>query len=131
MKRVKRFVGILGKSILIFIAMICLYLCTAFCCSRIDIEKEHGHAEEVEIFILSNGVHTDIVMPASNAHLDWSTFFPTQNTWSKENGYPFISLGWGDKGFYLETPTWADLKTSTALKAASILPVASPVLLLM
>ena len=31
----------------------------------------------------------------------------------------FVGLGWGDKGFYLETPTWADLKTSTALKAVS------------
>jgi uncharacterized protein (TIGR02117 family) len=29
----------------------------------------------------------------------------------------FIALGWGDKGFYLETPTWNDLKFSTAFKA--------------
>lgn len=27
-------------------------------------------------------------------------------------------MGWGDKGFYLETPTWADLKVSTAVRAA-------------
>lgn len=29
----------------------------------------------------------------------------------------FVGFGWGDKGFYLETPTWADLKCSTAFKA--------------
>jgi uncharacterized protein (TIGR02117 family) len=28
-----------------------------------------------------------------------------------------ISFGWGDKGFYLNTPTWADLKFSTAFNA--------------
>ena len=28
-----------------------------------------------------------------------------------------ISIGWGDKGFYLDTPTWAELKLSTALIA--------------
>ncbi len=27
-------------------------------------------------------------------------------------------MGWGDKGFYLETPQWKDLKTSVAFKAA-------------
>lgn len=30
----------------------------------------------------------------------------------------FIAFGWGDKGFYLDTPEWSDLKASTALKAA-------------
>ena len=30
----------------------------------------------------------------------------------------YIAFGWGDKGFYLETPTWDDLKFSTAFKAA-------------
>jgi uncharacterized protein (TIGR02117 family) len=27
-------------------------------------------------------------------------------------------MGWGDKGFYIDTPTWEDLKASTAFKAA-------------
>lgn len=28
-------------------------------------------------------------------------------------------MGWGDKGFYLETPTWAELKASVAFKAVT------------
>jgi len=32
--------------------------------------------------------------------------------------YKYIAIGWGDKGFYLNTPTWDDLTVSTALKAA-------------
>jgi len=28
-----------------------------------------------------------------------------------------MAIGWGDRGFYLETPTWDDLKLSTALNA--------------
>ena len=28
-----------------------------------------------------------------------------------------VSFGWGDKGFYLNTPTWADLTAYTAIKA--------------
>lgn len=29
----------------------------------------------------------------------------------------YLAIGWGDKRFYLETPTWADLKFKTAFKA--------------
>lgn len=118
MAKLKRILILISKSVLIFIGLLATYLLIAFCCSRIEVAREEGHPEEVEIFILTNGVHTDIVMPVANAYIDWSTYFPTQNTRSKENGYQYLSLGWGDKGFYLETPTWADLKTSVALKAA-------------
>ena len=118
MKRVKKISLALGKSLLIFLALVCLYLIAAYCCSRIEVAREEGHPEEVEIFILTNGVHTDIVMPVSNTHIDWSAYFPTQNTRAKASDNKYISLGWGDKGFYLETPTWADLKASVALKAA-------------
>ena len=33
------------------------------------------------------------------------------------DGATHYAIGWGDRGFYLETPTWADLKASTALAA--------------
>lgn len=29
----------------------------------------------------------------------------------------YLGFGWGDKEFYLETPTWADLKFKTAIQA--------------
>ena len=32
-------------------------------------------------------------------------------------GYSYLAFGWGDKGFYLDTPTWAELKASTAINA--------------
>lgn len=95
-----------------------IYLLVAYCCSRIEVAKEDGHPEDVEIFILSNGVHTDIVMPTRYGATDWSGVFPVEHTRSGTGEYTYVSLGWGDKGFYLETPTWADLKASVAFKAA-------------
>lgn len=73
---------------------------------------------DVSIYLLSNGVHTDFVLPTVNKQKDWThTFDPahTQNGHAKD----YVAIGWGDKGFYLNTPTWADLKASTALKAVS------------
>jgi uncharacterized protein (TIGR02117 family) len=48
---------------------------------------------------------------------DWSQRILYKNTRSGDTTFSYIAFGWGDKGFYLETPTWADLKTRTAFKA--------------
>lgn len=80
--------------------------------------KEDGQKKEIPIYIYTNGVHTDIVMPVKNDLQDWSLKIPFADTRSKRTDYNYIGIGWGDKGFYLDTPTWADLKFSTAVKAA-------------
>ncbi|PKF74914.1 TIGR02117 family protein [Chryseobacterium sp. PMSZPI] len=80
--------------------------------------KDDGQKKEIPIYIFTNGVHTDIVMPVKTDLKDWSLSIPFANTKSKRTDYNYIGIGWGDKGFYLETPTWADLKFSTAVKAA-------------
>jgi uncharacterized protein (TIGR02117 family) len=74
-------------------------------------------AKDLSIFILSNGVHTDIVVPVKNNIMDWRKIAPFENTDSKDTTFQYAAFGWGDKGFYLETPEWSDLKASTALKA--------------
>jgi uncharacterized protein (TIGR02117 family) len=74
---------------------------------------------KVEIFILSNGVHTDIVVPVKNDSYDWSKQIKFEHTKAKDSTAKYLAIGWGDRGFYLETPTWADLKVSTALKATT------------
>ncbi|QQR87654.1 MAG: TIGR02117 family protein [Flavobacteriales bacterium] len=70
------------------------------------------------IYLHSNGVHTDIVLPVRTETKDWSRTFPFANTSSGDSTFTHIGIGWGDKGFYLETKEWADLKASTAVKAA-------------
>src|SRR6186713_926771 len=112
----------LFKYFVAFIFAICslliVYLIADFGLSRITIEGEADSRNEVEIFIKSNGVHTDIIVPVKTAQMDWSKEIRFINTIANDSTMPFLGIGWGDKGFYLETPTWADLKFSTALKAA-------------
>lgn len=73
--------------------------------------------DQITAYILTNGVHTDIVVPVKSETIDWSTFVPFSHTKSKKE-YKYIAFGWGDKGFYLDTPEWKDLKFSTAFNAA-------------
>jgi uncharacterized protein (TIGR02117 family) len=115
----KKALKILLKSILFFLGFVLLYIATAFVLSKITVDKEPDTKPEVQIFILTNGVHTDIVMPVKNDQIDWSQQVQFKNTKAADSTYNYIAMGWGDKGFYLETPDWSDLRASVALKAAT------------
>ena len=108
-----------GYCIAGFIAFILLYLLTAYCLSRLTVNKEPGQSGDMAIYIKTNGVHTDIVVPIKNELADWSKEIRFANTHLPDtSNMKWLAMGWGDKGFYLQTPTWADLKFSTAFKAA-------------
>lgn len=107
------------KTLGFIIGIIVLYAVLGYLLPFIEVSaKDDGEQKEIPIYIYTNGVHTDIVMPVKNELHDWSTKIPFANTTSKKTDYNFVGIGWGDKGFYLDTPTWADLKFSTAVKAA-------------
>ncbi|MBR9998000.1 MAG: TIGR02117 family protein [Cyclobacteriaceae bacterium] len=73
-----------------------------------------------DIFIRSNGVHTDFVLPMVNDHMDWRSYFDPADFGRKMQFAPYIAFGWGDRGFYLNTPEWSDLTPGTAIKAMFI-----------
>jgi len=108
----------MGIAILSLILFVGLYLLAAFSLSRMSVAKEAGESDDIRMYILTNGVHTDLVVPICTQYIDWSKKLPFENTTGKDSSAQLIAFGWGDKGFYLETPTWNDLKFSTAFKAA-------------
>ncbi|QKJ33057.1 TIGR02117 family protein [Mucilaginibacter mali] len=101
------------------LAFIILYLCSTYILSHISTNKEDNVTADVPIYILTNGVHTDIVVPVKYGQTNWSHEIKFSNTISKDTTATLIAFGWGDKGFYLNTPTWAQLKFSVAFKAAT------------
>jgi uncharacterized protein (TIGR02117 family) len=115
MKRVVKLLLKTLASVLIFLA---LYFSFAYLLSRISVDKEETANADISIYILSNGVHTDIVVPAKNDLCNWHELVKPEHTLSPDSTANLLAFGWGDKGFYLETPTWDDLKFSTAFKAA-------------
>jgi len=73
--------------------------------------------QQVEIFITSNGVHTDLVVPVVTPYIDWRSKLPLHHFPSVDSSYQYISFGWGDRRFYMETPEWSDLRLGVALSA--------------
>lgn len=66
---------------------------------------------EFEIYISSNGVHTNMIVPLKSGTNDWNEFLKTDKSCN------YLAFGWGDKEFYMNTPEWSDLKAGTAFKA--------------
>lgn len=116
MKRfLKILINYLKWPISIFFLMIASYLVMAFVFSIIPVNRKAVSKYEIDIFIKSNGVHLDIILPLRNDIKDWST-----DVWIDHNiihQANFISFGWGDKLFYLNTPEWSDLTFRTAFIA--------------
>ena len=114
----KKIFRILLKTLGFLVLFIVVYLLAVVLLPMIPVNKEKQKPnDQITVYILTNGVHTDIVVPVKSEAIDWSTFIPFTDTKSKKE-FKYIAFGWGDKGFYLDTPTWADLKFSTAFKAA-------------
>ncbi len=74
-------------------------------------------APAVQAWVLSNGVHTDLVFPIRSAAIDWTHLFPFAHFRAVPADAEFVAIGWGDREFYLHTPTWADLTLARALGA--------------
>lgn len=71
----------------------------------------------ISIYVQSNGVHTDFTLPVKHPIKDWTKQIAISSFTDKPVDFEYISFGWGDRGFYLETPTWADLRASVAFNA--------------
>ncbi len=104
--------GLFAVPLLYFAAALCLGLIPANAAWR---QAESG----VAIFVRTNGVHTWILMPKTNAYMDWRPFIPGRDVrdprWDAAN---YAAFGYGEREVYLNTPTWGDLSIATAVRAA-------------
>jgi uncharacterized protein (TIGR02117 family) len=75
--------------------------------------------EGVTIFVRTNGVHTWLLLPKVTGEMDWRPLLPGEHLadrgWGAGN---HVALGYGNRTFYLETPTWGDLSMKNAFLAA-------------
>ena len=117
-KQVKKLLKVIMYTVLSLIGFVAVYLIAAFTIPAISVPAEAGSNKNITIYILTNGVHTDIVVPLKTADKDWSREISFNNVIRPDTNAKLVAFGWGDKGFYLNTPTWAQLKFSIAFKAA-------------
>jgi uncharacterized protein (TIGR02117 family) len=116
---IRRVARLLGIGLLVLVVAVLLYLATAWQLAQVVLNEKFPAADPgIPVYLLSNGVHTDLVLPLANAQRDWHDLVDPTHALRPDSLARWVAFGWGDKGFYLNTPTWADLTASTALKAA-------------
>ncbi|MCA9197202.1 MAG: TIGR02117 family protein [Planctomycetales bacterium] len=114
LKRCLRWIHRTGKwALFALVGVVLVYLVGLIPVNLDFVPAQQG----VPIHVLSNSVHADIVVPIVTDDLDWRTVLPMDQFPDDIRDATHVAFGWGDKGFYLETPTWSDLKFSTAANA--------------
>lgn len=109
---------IAGLFLIGFVCLIGIYFLSALILARITVPAEKKKGSDITVYVLSNGIHSDIVMPLKSSLKDWSKEIKLKDTALNDTAMVYLAVGWGNKEFYLNTPTWADLKFTTAFKAA-------------
>jgi len=69
------------------------------------------------IYLRSNGIHVDIVMPASAQGLSWRPLLPSSDVRDAPQPVRWYGFGAGERRVYLDTPTWSDLSVRTIVAA--------------
>ncbi len=61
--------------------------------------------EGITIYVQSNGFHTDFVIPIKNQEIntDWLQKIGDSTILAKYTNHQYMSVGWGDEGFYMES----------------------------
>jgi len=74
----------------------------------------------VEILVETNGVHTALVLPLVTPEKDWRGEFPAADLALPDRPYTHVSISWGEREVFLDTPTWWDLRPTTVLRIVGI-----------
>lgn len=76
------------------------------------------HNCEFKVCIEDTGLHINIIVSVKNRVFDWGNYLPLKSIGTDQaTNYQYLSFGWGDRDFYMQTPTWEDIKLDLTFKA--------------
>jgi uncharacterized protein (TIGR02117 family) len=114
----KRGRSLLRWTLAALLALPLLYFLAAFAGALIPRNAGWTEPDEgVQIFVRTNGVHADVVLPAQAEGIDWYALLPPDDVRNPDAAGGWVGIGWGQREFYLETERWTDLTARTALRA--------------
>lgn len=94
-----------------FLLIPVFYVLISLLLSMITVNKNENIAANKAVYLNTNGIHLGIIIPLE---LMDSTL---QKGLKFNSTDKYLSFGWGDKDFYLNTPTWGDLTVKNAINA--------------
>ncbi len=105
LRQIVKFIGILFSIPL-------TYFLVSIILTYIPVNTNQNYSDKNKsVYISTNGVHLNIIIPKP---------YITKNLLSSlkySDDDKYFAFGWGDKNFYLNTPTWSDLTFKNAFVA--------------
>ena len=100
----------------------CLFACVAYLAvlliGLIPVNNDYVPPEQgITVYVVSNAVHADIIVPRRTQVVNWDEPLGHVNFVGDIANQTHVAFGWGDRGFFLKTKTWDDLKLSVAANA--------------
>ena len=102
------------KSLLVLFFVYLLVLLVGLIPVNNDFEPTN---DGITVYVVSNAVHAEVIVPKTTDVVDWADRFSQVGFRGPVEDKTHVAFGWGDRGFFLETPTWDDFKVSVAAKA--------------
>ena len=120
-RRRQRTSGGWGRRLaLLLVAIPALYLSAALLGAFVPVNREWNEpAEGQTIYLISNGIHTDLILPVAAGGLDWRPLLPRDDVARPDLAAGWIAFGMGEREVYLETPRWRDIRPGTIWAAAT------------
>ena len=86
----RKFFKAIFFTLLAIFLFVFIYLLSETTLSKITTNYSKNENLEYEIFIKSNGVHTDVVLPIKSDMINWFDFFNYEDTLSKRDDFLYI-----------------------------------------
>ena len=104
----------LRRALIAIAAIPALYLSAALLGSLLAVNRDWSEPDEgITIYLRSNGVHVDLILPANAQRLDWRPLLPERDFAQPPPNPQWFGFGAGERRVYLETPRWSDIKPRT------------------
>ena len=115
----RKVLKILVRLLAVLVALPASYVLIALLLGLVPANvRWHEPERGVQLYVRTNGVHTWILMPKVNAIMDWRPYARAGDLGDPRYGRgDYIAVGYGNREFYLNTPTWADLTIRRAAYA--------------
>ena len=108
------------SAALLLAAPVLIYLAAALAGSLAALNRGWSEpADGVTVYLASNGIHADILMPVRAAGLDWAPLVPRSDFAAPDPDSRWVAFGVGEERVYLHTPRWRDITARTIWSALS------------
>lgn len=117
-KKVKKAIKVLLKGMFAFVIAVVMFFLLTWILGKVIVNKDFEEPMDgVPLYLWSSGVHVDLAFDYADANIDWGQYIDFDAFKTPQDEIRILSFGWGDRSFFLETPTWEDLTVYNVFKA--------------